>query len=118
MAARDNIVRNKSFDFALGVIELYKHLVQHKEVVLARQLLKSGTSIGANVEEASAAQTKKDFAAKMSIAAKESRETRYWLLLLHRSQVVKYDYTKYLNEVDELVRLTTAIVKTSQNNLK
>lgn len=118
MSAKENIVLNKSFDFTLSVIDLYKHLVQHKEVVLARQMLRSGTSIGANVAEAAAAQTKKDFASKMSIAAKEARETRYWLMLLHKSQVVTYNYTKHLNDIDELVRLTTAIVKTSQNSLK
>ena len=75
---KDNVVLNKSFDFALEIIELYKILKSKNEFVISKQLLRSGTSIGANVEEATAAQTKKDFVTKMSIASKEARETRYW----------------------------------------
>ena len=76
---KDNVVLNKSFDFAIEIIELYKILKSKNEFVISKQLLRSGTSIGANIEEANAAQTKKDFATKMSIASKEARETRYWL---------------------------------------
>ena len=75
---KNNVVLNKSFDFALEIIELYKILKSKNEFVISKQLLRSGTSIGANVEEATAAQTKKDFITKMSIASKEARETRYW----------------------------------------
>jgi four helix bundle protein len=88
---KDNIVLNKSFDFALEIIELYKILKSKNEFVISKQLLRSGTSIGANVEEATAAQSKKDFATKMSIASKEARETRYWLRLLNKSKLVVYD---------------------------
>lgn len=76
----DNPVLDKSFQFSVRIVNLYKHLVkEHKEYVLSKQLLRSGTSIGANVNEAQAAQTKPDFIAKMSIASKEARETQYWM---------------------------------------
>lgn len=114
---KDNIVLNKSFDFALKIIELYKILKSKNEFVISKQLLRSGTSIGANVEEATAAQTKKDFATKMSIASKEARETRYWLRLLNKSKLVECDYKNYLNKIDEIIRIITAIVKTAQSNL-
>lgn len=113
---RENIILDKSFDFALGIIELYKQLVAEKEYVLSKQLLRSGTSIGANVEEATTAISKKDFTAKMSIASKEARETRYWLRLLDKSKLVNLDFTKHLNEAEQLINILTAIVKTSQGN--
>ena len=82
---KDNIILDKSFDFALHIIELYKQMTAQHEYVLSKQLLRSATSIGANVEEATAAISKKDFAAKMSIASKEARETRYWLRLIDKT---------------------------------
>jgi len=90
---------------------------QH-EFVLSKQLLRSGTSIGANVEEATAAISKKDFAHKMSISSKEARETKYWLRLIQHSQIVETDVTELLKQVEELIRILTSIVKTAQNNLK
>lgn len=114
---KQNIVLDKSFDFAITVIELYKELVKHKEFVLSKQLLRSATSIGANIEEANAALTKKDFVYKMTISSKEARETRYWLRLLDKSQIVEKDYSLYLQDVNELVKILTAIVKTSQINM-
>lgn len=113
----ENIVLEKSFDFALSIIGLYRTLVENKEYVLSKQLLRAGTSIGSNVEEAMAGQSKKDFIAKMSIASKEARETKYWLRLLDRSQLVKLDYNSHLKASDEIIRIITAIVKTSQLNL-
>ncbi|CAA6798684.1 MAG: Unknown protein [uncultured Aureispira sp.] len=80
--------------------------------------MRSATSIGANANEASAAQTKKDFIAKMAISSKEARETHYWLRLLQKSQLVPLDYNDYILQIEELIRIITAIVKTSQNNLK
>lgn len=115
---KDNVIRNKTFEFALSVIKLYQDLVINKEYVLSKQLLKSGTSIGANVEEASAAISKKDFISKMSIASKEARETRYWLLLLQKSQLVKIELSSYLNEIEQIINILTAIVKTSQKNVE
>lgn len=74
------------------MIEFYKYLREHRETIISKQLVRCGTSIGANVEEATAAQTRKDFIMKMSIASKEARETKYWLRLLQESQVVKREY--------------------------
>lgn len=113
----NNIIQDKSFDFSIAIIELYNFLVTEREYVISKQLLRSATSIGANIEEATAAQTKKDFVYKMSISSKEARETRYWLRLLDRSQLVEHDYQSYLNDVTEIIRILTSIVKTGQKNL-
>ncbi len=82
--------------------------------MLSKQLLRSGTSLGANVEEASAAQSRNDFLAKMSIASKEARETKYWLRLLQESKIVDIDATSQLTDIDELIRILTSIVKTTR----
>ncbi len=113
----DNIILNKSFEFALQIIELYKILQSRKEYVISKQLLRSATSIGANAEEASAAQTKRDFAHKMSISSKEARESRYWLKLLDRSQLVEHNFKPYLSDIDEIIRILTSIVKTAQKSI-
>lgn len=110
---KESVVRTKSFEFALQVIALYKELQEKREFVLSKQLLRSGTSVGANIEEASAAQSRKDFISKMSIAAKEARETHYWLKLLDASRLADAGYSKPLQKVEELIRLLTAIVKTT-----
>ena len=112
--AKENIILNKSFDFSIEIIKLYTELIKKNEYVLSKQLLKSGTSIGANVEEAVGGFSKKDFTAKMGIALKEARETRYWLRILDRSQLVKYDYKNYLVLIEDIVNILTKIVKTSQ----
>jgi four helix bundle protein len=109
-------ILEKSFEFALQVIALYKTLKAKHEFVLSRQLLRAGTSIGANVEEANAGQSRKDFLSKMSVALKEARETRYWLSLLNRSQLVSVDVTPHLQGVDELIRLLSSIVKTTRES--
>lgn len=108
-----SIVQKKSFEFALLIIGLYKNLQERHEYVLSKQLLRSGTSIGANVEEALAGQSRKDFLSKMSIASKEARETRYWLRLLRESKMVSAELTQELNACEELVRILTSIVKTT-----
>jgi four helix bundle protein len=110
----NSIVQKKSFDFALKIIKLYKALYKQKEFVLSRQLLRSGTSIGANVEEALASQTRKEFHSKMTIAFKETRETRYWLRLLKTSELVDCDYSECLNDVEELNRILSAITKSTK----
>jgi four helix bundle protein len=107
----------KSFIFALDIIELYKVLIENSEFVISKQLLRCGTSIGANVNEAQAASSKRDFLNKMSIAAKEVRESDYWLKLLSQSQVVKKDYSKYLTDINEIIKILTAIVISTKNNL-
>ena len=114
MMQKENIILNKSFEFALQVIELYKQMKAQNEFVLSKQLLRSGTSIGANVEEATAAISKKDFTAKMSISSKEARESRYWLKLIDKSNLVNVDAKPLLMEVEHLINILTAIVKTSQ----
>ena len=91
----NNPVQEKSFHFAIEIVKLYQNLKKQNEFVISKQPLKSGTSIGANVEEGSAAQTKKDFITKMSIASKEARETRYWLRLLQQSKLVNIDFSEY-----------------------
>lgn len=113
---KENVILDKSFEFALEIIELYKFLKSNNEFVLSKQVLRSGTSIGANVEEAIGGFSKKDFTAKMGIALKEARETRYWLRLLDKSQLIKYDYNSHLKKAEEAVNILTAIVKTSQGN--
>lgn len=117
MSEKKSIVAERSFSFAIKVISLYKELIAVNEFVISRQLLKSATSIGANIEEALAGQSKRDFAAKMSIASKEARETRYWLRLLDKSQLYKRDYSDYLRDIEELINMLTAIVKTTQKAL-
>ena len=111
-----NIILEKSFEFALEIIELYKILQSNKEFVLSQQLLRSGTSIGANIEEATAAASRKDFIHKMTISSKEARETKYWLKLLNQSKLVELNYDNYLLKIDEIIKILTAIVKTSQNS--
>src|SRR6478735_273304 len=106
---KENKILDMSFDFSLEIIELYKVLTAQHEYVFSKQLLRSGTSIGANVEEANAGQTKKDFITKMSIASKEARETRYWLRLLDRSQLVKHNYSGHITNVQHLINILTKI---------
>lgn len=112
------VIEAKSFEFALSIVKLYSHLQQQKEFVLSKQLLRSGTSIGANISEAQAAQSLKDFISKMSIASKEARETLYWLRLLQTSQLVQHDFTPYLADAEEINRILTSIVKTASEKLK
>jgi four helix bundle protein len=82
--------------------------------VLSKQLLRSGASIGANIEEASAAQSRKDFINKMAISSKEARETKYWLRLIQESRIVNCDIEMYIKEIDEIIKILTSIVKTSK----
>jgi len=113
----ENKILELTFEFSLNIIQLYKTLVKHNEFVLSKQLLRSATSIGANVEEANAAQTKRDFIAKMSIASKEARETRYWLKLLSKSKLVDIVYDDYLIKIEHIINILTKIVKTSQQSI-
>ncbi|MBI4652680.1 four helix bundle protein [Candidatus Kuenenbacteria bacterium] len=94
-----------------------KLLIAKNEYVISKQLLRSGTSIGANIEEALTGQSKKDFLHKMSIALKEARETRYWLKLLDKSQIILTDYKNYLVEIENIINILTKIVKTSSQSI-
>ena len=87
MDEKQNIIRDKSYQLALKIIHLYKKMSEQNEFILSKQLLRSGTSIGANVEEATAAQSRKDFISKMSIASKEARETNCWLRIIRDSNL-------------------------------
>ena len=110
--AKENIIIDNTFEFSLRIIELYKYLtIEKKEYILSKQLLKSATSIGANIEEATAAQSRKDFLSKMSIASKEARETTYWLRLLIKSDYITDD--GILNNSIEIKKIITSIVKTT-----
>ena len=122
---KDNIILSKSFDFAIRIVELYKYLVnEHKEYVLSKQVLRSGTSIGANVNEAVEAQSKKDFVSKMSIALKETSETIYWLKLLYSTKyIAQSQYNALYSEVYQLKKILTSIIisakeKMSENDEK
>ena len=108
-----SIVKTKSYNFALKIIKLCAKLKSEKHFEIATQLLRSGTSVGANVEEALAGQSKKDFFAKMSIASKEVRETNYWLRLLRDSEILQKRYVNELIQMsEELIKILTSIVKT------
>lgn len=113
---KDNIIKNKSYKFALRIIKLYKHLCEEKkEYVLSKQILRSGTSIGANVEEAIGGISKKDFMNKMYIAYKEARETRYWINLLKDSDYITGKETEsLLKDCEELIKLSGKIISTSK----
>jgi four helix bundle protein len=113
---RENPIRNKSFAFALQVVKLAKYLEsERREFVLSRQVLRSGTAIGALVREAEHAESKADFVHKMSIALKEANETLYWLELLHHGKYVEDDEFESLrSDNEELIKLLVAIVKTAK----
>ena len=117
---KNNPVEEKSFAFAVRIVNLYKYLTDNKrEFVLAKQLLRSGTSIGANVSEAERGQTKADFIAKLSVALKEANETDYWLRLLHATgYLTKAEYDSMNGEIRELIALLTTICKSATSNLK
>ena len=110
----ENIIVDKSKAFALRIIKLYKYLVsEKKEYVLSKQILKSGTSIGANVKESIRGQSKADFYAKMNIALKESSETEYWLELLYESELIKKEaFESIYSDCKEILRILMAITKT------
>lgn len=114
---KKNIIQDRSFKFALKIIKLYKILKEQNEYSIGNQILRSATSIGANVEEAIAAQSKKDFLSKISISLKEARETRYWLKLLNESNLIEFDYTYLLKEALEIINILTKIAKTTSERL-
>ena len=117
---KENLLRDKSFAFALRTIKRNQHLVnEHREYTMSRQVLRSGTSIGANIEESVHAQSKLDFAHKLSIAQKEACETNYWIRLLKESGFLNASLAKsLLSDCDELQRLLAASVKTTKRNMK
>jgi len=116
---KENILKQKSFVFATRIVNLYKYLTEsRKEFVMAKQILRSGTSIGALVRESEFAQSKKDFVHKLAIAQKEANETQYWLELLKECDFISIDQFASLNEnIVELLKLLTSSILTTKKNL-
>ena len=116
----ESVLRDKSYLFALRVVKLYKHLIkQHKEYTLSKQILRSGTSIGALVREAQYAQSAKDFINKLSIALKEANESEYWIMLLKDSEfITKKMHDNIQPDINELVKMLAASINTAKKKLK
>nr|WP_315028638.1 four helix bundle protein [uncultured Chryseobacterium sp.] len=114
-----SIVDGKAYTFALKIVSLYKGLTtDKKEFILSKQLLRSGTAVGALIRESEHAESKKDFLHKMSIALKEANETKYWLELLRDSEYITFsDFEVIFPLIDELIRIIVSIVKTTKKNL-
>ena len=114
----ESIMFTKAKAFALRIVRLYKYLRNRKESVIAKQLLRSGTSIGANIAESRYAQSKSDFASKLQIALKEAAETEYWLELLRDGELVDPTsaFDTLLADCTELIKLLTSSVKTAKEN--
>ena len=115
----DNIIASKSYKFAVRIVKLSKFLIEEKkEYILSKQIIRSGTSIGANIEEAIGGQSKKDFVAKLSISYKEARETHYWLRLLTDTDYISKEQSEsLLNDCNELLKIIGSIIKTTKNNI-
>src|SRR5690554_4534700 len=116
---KENIVKNKSFSFAIRIVKTYQFLIgEKKEFVLSKQLLRSGTSVGAMIREAEHAETKKDFIHKMGLAQKEINETIYWLELLRETEYLTEEHFDSLNEdAIEIIKLATAILRKAKSNI-
>jgi four helix bundle protein len=114
---KENVIKKKSFDFALRVVKLYQYLIDSKkEFVLSKQVLRSGTAIGALVFESEHAESSADFIHKLSIALKESNETEYWLRLLQKSNYISIKEFESLNsDLTEILKLLTSIIKTTKS---
>ena len=117
---KDNIIQKKSYHFAIRIIKLYQFLVKNKsEFVLSKQILRCGTSIGANIEEAIGAQSDKDFFAKISISYKEARETHYWIRLLRDTGYIDEKMQiSLLNDIEEILKIIGSIQNTTKKKLK
>ena len=111
-------IYEKSFEFALITLDLCAEMKSIREYDLSRQMLKSGTSIGANINEAGAAVSKKDFINKMAIALKEARESLFWLRLFKASKTIEIEVDSQIDKCQELIRILTSIIKTSQSTIK
>lgn len=111
---KDNLIVNKSFQFALKIVAFCEQLETNKKYVVGRQLLKSGTSIGANVREAQNAESKADSIHKLKIAAKEADETEYWLLICKHSESYPFD-EQLLLDIEELIRILSKIISSSKS---
>ena len=118
---KENVLLDKSFNFAVRIVKLYKYLCNDKkEYILSKQLLRSGTSIGANINEAQDAQSKNDFISKLSISLKESRETKYWIELLKETDyLLEKEANNILEDLIEIIKLLVSIIKSlKEDNAK
>jgi four helix bundle protein len=116
---KENVIKNKSFAFALRIVKAYQFLSEKKEFVLSKQMLRSGTAIGAMVREAEQAESSADFVHKMAIALKEANETEYWVELIAQSNYLEEKSSESLkSDLTEILKLLTAIIKSSKNNAK
>ncbi|MBR5442375.1 MAG: four helix bundle protein [Clostridia bacterium] len=115
----NSVIEKKSFDFSVRVVNLYRYLTEDKkEFVLSKQILRSGTSVGANVSEGERGQSKADFYSKMSVALKEANETHYWLRLLYATEfITETQFLSLETDIKEIIALLTSICKTTQGNL-
>ena len=116
----NNVLVDKSFQFAIRTVKLYKYLCEDKkEFILSKQLLRAGTSIGANINESQDAQSKNDFVSKLSISLKEGRESKYWLELLKETDyLTNKEAERILNDLEEVIKLLVSIIKTTKENIK
>lgn len=116
---KENIILDKSYSFSIRIINLYKYLAQSKkEFILSKQLVRSGTSIGANIEEAIGGQSRKDFYAKINVAYKEARETHYWLRILRDTNYISQKQaSSILNDCDELLKIIGSIIRTIKSKI-
>ena len=114
---KESIIEIKTLNFSIYLIKTIEAINENKQSTLIHQLLRSGTSIGANVKEASAASSKKDFINKMFIASKEARESEYWIKLILNSKYKNDNFEKLLSDIKEIINILTAIIKTSQQNI-
>lgn len=115
---KENLIQTKSFQFSIEIIKLYKKLIEQKEFILSKQILRSWTSIWANVEEAIAGQSKKDFLTKIFIALKEARETKYRLRLFQETDLFESNVENYLKDIEIIISILTKITKTTWESLK
>ena len=115
----ENILKNKSFSLAIEIVQVYKHLIEEKrEFVMSKQLLRSGTSIGAMVRESQNAESKNDFIHKLAIAQKECDETLYWLELIHTSGYLNEEkFTNCFQHASEILRILKSVILTTKQNL-
>jgi len=115
---KDNVLKDKSYKFSIRIVKFYQFIsTQKKEFVISKQVLRSGTSIGAMIEEANQAESKADFIHKLSIANKEANETHYWLRSIKDTQIVTEDILLLLNDCEELIKMLTTIIKSTKINL-
>lgn len=113
----DNLIRKKSYQFGLRIVKLSKYLQVKKEYIMSNQILRSGTSIGANAYEAKYAQSRADFVSKMSISLKEASETQYWIDILHDSGYINdSQYQSLIFDVVEIIKLLTSAINTTKSN--